>query len=250
MNLQSYTIIHYGKAYLLEAIEQVLPFVDLAHIIYTPTPSHGHSTLARNPDTKEDIHKEIGSIRTNKFRVYEAEFSQEGQQRDWAVDLCKRNGADVVLVVDYDEIWPGKTLLWMMQRIKGDLGGARNWLVNMTHMWRSFNHVCRDNGWPVRFIDLTADNNDTRYMDRELGEVYHFGYAVTDDIMRYKWSIHGHKNDLRPNWFEEKWHNWQPGITDVHPTNDKDFWTPEPFDKILLPEVMRVHPYFNLDRVE
>jgi len=67
--------------------------------------------------------------------------------------------------------------------------------------------------------------------------------------MQYKMSIHGHKNEFRPNWFAEKFMAWKPGMTDVHPTS-VDVWTPELYDKSLIEDVVGDHPYFHLEMIE
>jgi hypothetical protein len=161
-------------------------------------------------------------------------------------------GADLVVVVDYDEIWPQDILALFLSEV-WEKGVARNNLVNMIHFWRSFNWGCPDQGWPVRIIDLRY-NNGTHYLPSELGRVFHFGYAVTDQVMRYKWEIHGHKNEMRPGWLTDIWPAWPPR-DNCHPTNGrneagKPFWTPEPFDKGKLPDFMRAHPFWELDKIE
>lgn len=265
MNLHSYTIVHYGKDYIGYALKSVYDFVDQIHVLFTPHPSHGHWTDEERIETKEDVKQGVSEIlRTRPLALTAAgkirwrninTVYYEGQQRDNAVETCRYAGADVVLVVDYDEVWPKRTLQNVSEYIASNLGEARNWLFNFTHLWRSFDWCCRDEACPVRFIDLTAPEG-TKYIPRELGDAYHFGYAVTDKVMQYKWEIHGHKNDLRPGWFEEKWKGREVGIhkavvtDDVHPTNGEGFWNAEPFDKTLLPSLMREHPFYNLERIE
>lgn len=77
--------------------------------------------------------------------------------------------------------------------------------------------------------------------------VYHFGYAIPDKLMRYKWLIHGHKDELRPGWFEAVWQ--ADRRTDVHPTCELDFWTPEPFSKTKLPSYMSKHPFWDKEKI-
>jgi len=110
----------------------------------------------------------------------------------------------LVLVLDYDEVWPIETLSAVLNHVY-QANSARNWLLNFSaHFWRSFSWACHDENWPVRIIDTRHDKG-IGYIPTELGPVYHFGYCVSDAIMRYKWQCHGHKDELRPNWFEEKW---------------------------------------------
>jgi hypothetical protein len=192
----------------------------------------------------------------------------EGVQRDLALEYVKRAGAELVLVVDCDEIWD-KTVLKSMLNEVWTNGKKRINLVNMVHFWRSFNWACYDEGWPQRILDLRyppqKEYGDWNFLsETEFGRVYHFGYAVTSRIMHYKWEIHGHKNELRPNWLTEIWPYWPPVYPDTdgtirypgnkpfccHPTNENNFWEPEPFDKRRLPDFMRDHHFWGVDKIE
>ena len=85
--------------------------------------------------------------------------------------------------------------------------------------------------------------------------------------MNYKWSCHGHKDELNPNFLNmynrynkeryDKWVaneravEWMPGkyIHDVsytlHPVAKEIWRQTKPFDKNELPEVLKNHPRFN-----
>ena len=178
-------------------------------------------------------------------------FWYEGHQRDYALSVASE-GADLVLVLDYDEIWPQQTLVNVLNHVWRE-NKARQWLINFSHLWRSFGYIIHDDAWPVRVFDL-RHNDGLAYVPRELGPIYHFGYAVTDEIMRYKWLCHGHKDELRPGWLDNQWQTWPP-VDDCHPTNGRKndgtgWWNPEPFDRQQLPEIMRSHPYWDVERIE
>lgn len=247
--IHAYVVIHYGRDYLPYALRSIIDHVDQVHILYTPHPSHGHSTTAPCPETKDDIFQ-VADIGSPKVRLYELSgIRQEGPQRDYAVELCRKAGAEMVLVVDCDEVWPSEVLGRALEYAWTE-NKARSWLVNMLHFWRSFNFVCRDEGWPVRIIDLRHPLGTVGYISKEeIGQVMHFGYAVPNAIAAYKWLIHGHKYELRRDWFETKWNAWPPP-PDCHPTNDQGFWNPEPFDKERLPLLMREHPFWGKERID
>lgn len=247
--VHAYTVLHYGKDYIRYALQSVYPLVDKIHIVYTPHPSHGHQTFLTPPEQMEDIYKEVMADDVHHKIVWHnlRNIFYEGPHRDTAVRLCRDAGAEMVLVVDCDEVWPRETLRQALEYVH-EQNKARNWLINFTHLWRSFNWCCRDQNWPVRILDLRYANG-VGYIPVELGEIYHFGYAVRDSLMHYKWRIHGHKNELRTNWFAEKWDQWPPP-EDCHPTNEQGFWNPEPFDKKMLPVLMRGHPFYNLEMIE
>lgn len=249
MNVQSYTVLHYGKDYLSYAIRSIYHQVDGIHVVYSPHPSHGHKTqvkpiesrcdlvdaaLAYNPDRKVSWHEVSNAW-------------QETQHRNVALGICRASGAELALVLDADEVWPSDILGQALDYVWKS-NSARDWLVNFTSLWRSFNWVVRDDLWPVRIIDF-RHSGGVGYVPKEFGPIYHFGYAVTDKVMRYKWQIHGHKDELRSDWFGTKWSVWPP-VPDCHPTNERNFWVPEPFNKELLPDFMREHPFYGLERIE
>lgn len=255
MNIHSYTIVHYGADFLGYALRSIYDHVDQMHVIYTPYPSHGYQVDIPPVESKERIQQSIPAEIFDKVCWYEMQgIYQEGQQRDAALKICQDAGADIVLVVDCDEVWARETLENMISFVLSD-GKHKDYLVNMTHLWRSFNWCCRDENWPVRFINLYCQNDEHSYISRELGEIYHFGYAVRDEIMHYKWQIHGHRDELRPGWLDNEW-QWWPPPENCHPTNGRDsktgvgFWNPEPFDKRELPLFMKKHPFYGLGRIE
>jgi hypothetical protein len=254
MKTHSLTILHHGADYLSYALRSVYHSVDQLHVFFTPTPSHGHQTTTPFIETKQELQAAAFAYDPdNKVKWYDMlGVSHEGPQRDLALQTVQAAGADLVIVVDCDEIWPAETLSYFISDI-WEKGAARNNLVNMIHFWRCFNWACYDEGWPVRIIDLRY-NGGTEYLPAAMGRVYHFGYAVTNRVMYYKWQIHGHKNELRPGWLENIWPHWPPP-GNCHPTNGRNergepFWTPEPFDKALLPEFMEEHPFWGLDKIE
>lgn len=247
MNIQSYTILHYGKDYLSYALRSVYHSVDRLNIFYTPDPSHGHTTNVNPPETKEELMKAAFAYDPDsKIKWYDMlVVTNEGKQRDLALQTCQDNGAELVVVVDYDEIWHKEQL--ELALVNAWESTFRNHFVNMIHFWRSFDWACRDDNWPVRIIDLRAPNKAINYIPREVAQVFHFGYAVRDEIMRYKWEIHGHKNELKPDWLDKTWAYAK--LKNCHPTND-NFWNADVFDKRKLPELMWNHPFWNLEIID
>jgi len=252
MQVHSLTILHYGTDYLSYALRGVYDSVDKCHVFYTSTPSHGHTTNAPIPETRDRLLVAAFAYDPDKKVIWYdmSNVTHEGQQRDTALETVKNAGADIVLVLDYDEIWHNDTLNMFLKHAEESF--VRDYLVNMTHLWRSFNHAIYDEGWPVRIINLKY-NDGVSYIPSTWGHVYHFGYAIRDKIMRYKWEIHGHKNQLRPEWLDSVWSTAEPD--NCHPTNGRNevgkaFWTAKPFDKMTLPLFMRSHPFYDLERIE
>lgn len=246
MKITASYILHYGKQWLFHSMRSVRPFVDEIRVFYTPKPSHGHTSQLQCPETRDELH----SISKQFDAVWhEGLYSQEGQHRDYAIASCKDAGADVILVVDADEIWLPEELSWALSEVThGDLAGKYGqYRVNMLHFWRSLDWVCRDNMYPLRIICCRPPIEG--YLQHDKCQPLHMGYAQTPEIIEYKMSIHGHKAEIRPGWFEQKFLAWEPGMGDVHPTCE-DTWTPRPYDKGLISDVVGDHPYFHLGVIE
>lgn len=250
--ISSYTVLHYGRDYLPYALRSVAPVVDRSFVFFTPHASHGHSTDLPPIESRDELMVSIPADEWDKLTWVDTnDFWMEGQQRDFALRVASE-GADLCLVLDYDEVWHPDVLRNILNHVWQE-NKARQWLINFSHLWRSFNYICRDDAWPVRIID-TRHKDGVAYVSRDFGPIYHLGYAITDKVMQYKLSCHGHKDELRPGWIENKWQAWPP-VEDCHPTNGRKdngegWWDPEPFDRQQLPGVLHSHPYFNLERVD
>lgn len=255
MKIMAYYVLHYGKEWLHWSLRSLAPHVDEVVILYTPTPSYGHTTTLTNPDTRDDLYGIAKSLISGSnliWQDYQGGNIGEGAHRDAAVDICKERGADYVFVADYDEVWEHRTFVAALSQIRNAAKPAKNWRVPIQHYWRSVNWVCKDPSMPVRVLDLSRpiNNNSDGYITHENGVVHHFGYAISPALMQYKWGIHGHKPEYRPGWFEHKFMKWKPNYPmDVHPTNI-DFWNPASFDKNTIAHLVGDHPYFDLEIIK
>lgn len=239
MKVVAYYALHYGAEWLYWSMRSVKPFVDDIVVVYSPVPSHGHGTDATPPDDREVLRHLAGRFDAVWVDILGSRW--EGDHRDEAVMVCEDLGADIVLVVDHDEIWePGHLQECIEYVTEND---ARNYRVPFQHYWRSVGWVCHDLAQPVRLHYLNGEGDD--YIPTK-GKVHHYGYAQSSKLVEYKWKIHGHLAELRPNWYQEKFLKWRPGMIDVHPTN-VNFWTPEPFDRTTLEDLIGDHPYYQMD---
>lgn len=240
MKVSAYVCLHYGSDFLEYAIRSVIDQVDEVLVAYTPKPSHGHGTDLVCPDTREELLKIARAAAGSKLTWMEGTYHHEGLHRTAGVDECEH---DLVMVLDSDEIWDPTVLKRALDQVRADdIDDPREFLVNPVHFWRSFNHICTDQMYPVRFIRKDREPGCQAYLKEQY---FHMGYARSVKDIEYKISIHGHKNEWRPEWLD-MFRNWKPGTNDVHPTC-KDIWNPEPFDKAQLPAVLHDHPFYDLD---
>lgn len=237
----AYTALLYGKCYLGAAIRSVIDHVDEYHVLYSPVGAHGHRTDVPCPDTREEL-LEIALSAGSKLRWHEGVWPYEGAQRETILQLAP--DADVVLPVDYDEIW--QTGLVEEAITAGLSGKARAWRVPFRHYWRSF-YRCflHDPAYPVRIIAPKVSGGETTLSTDKA--VNHLGYAISVELMRWKWLVHGHKNELRRDcdWFTDVYEaNRQ---YDCHPVG-MDSWVTETVNPWqYMPEYMQQHPYASFE---
>lgn len=251
----AYYPIHYGVEWLYWSLRSIHEYVDELVILYSPKPSHGHSSSLANPETYDDIMNVIVAFTNahnleDKIHVHHYYGNNhEGNLRDHATKLCVETyGADVVMACDADEIWEPEHIRRAIKHI--NINDRRIWRVPFKHYWRSLNLVCNDPACPHRFTDFTATNVvDEGYIPVTFGVVNHFGYAQSVELVEYKMSIHGHKAEIRPKWFETIFLD-ESRMFDLHPTNF-GFWNAAysaPSQELL--NILRDHPYLGLKLIE
>jgi len=240
----AYTALHYGADYLPYAIRAVIDHVQEWHILYSAQGSHGHRSDVTCPESRDLLHQIAHESAGDKLRWHDGDWTHEGKQRDSIHTFAP--DADMVLNVDYDELWTQGGLQSAIQQAMD--GDAHAYRVPMVHFWRSFRRaILHDPAYPTRIImPKRGQGSDTLHVR----PVAHMGYAITPKMMRYKWRIHGHKAQQRHdvNWFDDVYlANRQH---DCHPVGS-DYWTPETVHPLAyLPGTMTKHPFYGMDVIE
>lgn len=240
MKAVGFCALHYGKCYLAWSIRSVIDAVDEFWVIYSPVGSHGHLASRPCPDSREELWSIATQAAGDKLRWHDGgAFYMEGQQRDLIFQLA--SDADVVLVCDYDEIYPDGVAREAIERAYA--GAVRAYRLPFVHAWRSFSRVVlHDPAYPIRVYNTHYTNGEETLHTRP---VFHLGYAIPADLCAYKLETHGHKNELRPGWFENVF--LANAQTDCHPVGS-DYWQPESVNPLdFMPSWMADHPYYGLE---
>ncbi len=244
-----YTPLHYGKFFLRESLLSVVEVVDKFVVLYSPKPSYGFGTDAVCPDTEYELKKIATEVLGDKLIWHNQNFGNEGEHRSFIYNFT--DGFDICIAIDADEIFKTDELKEAINVVyNGDKwhygvqGGYKNF-------WKSFNFYCADSYAPVRLTNLHNINNNN-------GEgtvnftVYHFSCAQPNEVIFYKYKIHGHANELRINWLQEVYFAWTPqnNFENLHPVAN-GIWNAVPFlDKEKMPSYLKEHPFFNLEIIE
>lgn len=244
MKIIAYSACHYGRDYFSHAIRSIINVIDELWVLYTAQGSHGHRTSIACPETRAELYAIAQREAGSKLRWVDGSWIHEGQQRDSIHQYVP--DADVVVVLDSDEIWTPWLLPSVIQW--GLHSHARNIRVPFRHYWRSLHRaILHDPAFPTRVIfPKRAEGYETYNAPPWIrdGEyvIHHFGYAISKELMQYKWLIHGHKNEYRRDcdWYNDVFlANRQ---YDCHPVGS-EWWTPE---DATPPAILQDHPYYGL----
>jgi hypothetical protein len=247
-----YTL-HYGKEYLAWSIRSVQDAVDEIHILYSPTPSFGGKTILRCPETEKALYNEAHRFAKKPVLWHRGSWKNEGEHRAEISNIAKKHNTELILIVDADEIWDTETAKTCLQTV-WNFNAAHSTRVNFVHFYMSFNWVCYEPAMPIRIIDTRQKSGcewpKTWCIDGQAFPVLHFGYAQSSKITAYKHIIHGHRAHIRPEWWNDKFINWKPGVNDVNPFGNS--WNPQPVHEPLkskIKELMYDHPYFGVQKI-
>lgn len=243
MNVIGYMALHYGSDYIYHSIKSVIDHVDQFYVLYSPVGSHGAHTDLPCPDNRQQLYELAVLAAGDKLRWVDNTWPDEGKQREsihaYAPD------ADVILVVDADEIWrPISTPLRYWLEVSARLN-HRAFRLHMIHYWRSFYRaVLHDPAFPERVLFPRNSGEVATSADVLIN---HMGYAQHPDVTYYKQFIHGHRGEWR--WNEDWFHTifMTNRQTDCHPVGS-EYWNPEPVNPWdYMPALMKDHPYADLD---
>lgn len=236
-----YTMLHYGMDYLATALKALEPYVERHIVIYSPMPSFGVHTYRECPDKRDDLHDIAQSVLGNKLAWI------EGITQNYASVMQLFPSTELILETDADEVWPEALVLAAILDFQNGFLDAQRYRMPMIHHWRSFDHICRDQGWPIRMF--VPGGTGERYSNYSNRPIHHFGYARSVQDTTYKIETSAHRGEWRSEWLETKFLPWSPQngpFEDLHPVM-RDFWKAEHYDKSQLPPSLHDHPYFNCE---
>lgn len=184
--------------------------------------------------------------------VITGHWRSEEEHRNAAYDWLRHNGYDYAVTCDGDEIIE-PCLLDSILRI------AEHSLADLVHIdwdtyWFSEEYVIRPRE-PFRPVMLASlhhakyeqvrefSGGRRLYLNDSYGKVHHLSYGSGSRsgkecrILR-KTTCWGHRNQIRPGWYENVWLQWPHDKTmqNLHPTHPENYGFAE---RIRVPEILR-----------
>jgi hypothetical protein len=240
--VMAFTRLHYGADYLEYVLKSSEGFADKHLILYTEKPNFRPTEL-ECPDGREELREIATRVAGDRLVWIEGVEVSPKSALELMPDM------EVAVELDADEVIDPSLFEHILEQYKAGNLTVREYRLPFVHYWRSFGYVCRDRVWRV---SLTLQRNpvgEPQYYPDEFGVIHHFGYARSLKDTRYKMDLSIHKEEFRPNWWEEVFLRFPERLTDLHPVVS-DIWNAEPFDRQELPEILHGHPYFGLEVIE
>lgn len=238
MRVIGYIPLMYGAEYLEACIKSMENHCEKILVVYTDKPSQGHGTIHKCPETEEQL-KEIAMKASNKIEWHKGQFGFEAEHRNYILKYT--TGYDLVFTLDSDEVVDSSKLSHAL-KLAYESDKRHIGIAGFVNFWRSFNYACYDGFTPYRIVNL-RNSGGTGVVELP---IYHFSTAQKLEIVRFKWNVSGHKDELRRNWIDDVYLRWTPEnqIQDLHPVAF-GLWNATPFDKENLPDILKQHPNFN-----
>jgi hypothetical protein len=232
-------IVHYGKTYLRESIAACAPCVDQFFALYAPEGSQGHRSKVRCPEREEELRACFDSV-SDRLTWVRGNWGSECEHRNAGHAMATEAGADLILQHDCDEIWHPENLRDAIQQAH-DGTAARYAIAGFVHHWRSLHWIAEDVWQPIRILKPIGQGEGQQTLN---ARIHHMAYAQGEAIVRYKFEVSGHRNEIRPRWFEGIFMAWPERKTDLHPVVSA-WWDAKEFNTSLLPDCLRAHPNFG-----
>lgn len=233
MRVIAYYPLHYGAEYLKESILSIRDKVEKIIFLYSPVPTYGHATHLTNPDSEELLR----SIAEKYCHVYEWKVISAANEGEHRHIITQFNEVyDLTLAVDADEVWQPDTLRNALDAAY-NMPYARYGIDGFLNFWKTFDQVCLDGFRPIRIYK----KGQGEYINLK-GTVYHFGYCISEELMRYKWGCHGHKSELRRKWIDDVYLSDRKN--DLHPVAE-NLWNVQQFDKTTMPDFLKQHKRYE-----
>lgn len=270
MRVLGYMPLHYGSDYFTEACRAILPAIDELLILYTKEPSYGHKGTVPLPsgESRDELYAQFERLRDfpeakgKKMIWSDVVATREGSHRDIGIRYAKTKNYHLAVTIDSDEIWETKSLLdCLVEAFNSPHSQFMTSHKGWKHYYRSFYEYCQDGFQPVRIFNFS--NYNTSQGCVQSNKIHHMGYAVREEVMKYKLSCHGHKSEMDIDSFFQIWKNykkdeWESYLENTH-RQDVD-WTLHPASKQVwlktrlsqiskLPDLLKEHYFYKEDPI-
>lgn len=180
-----------------------------------------------------------------KIQIFSKSWPDEESQRNSGLTILKNQNIEWCLVVDDDEMFNRSALKLVFSSLDSAEHAAylfyhqiywKNRDTIIEGLFGSFPSLMRTDG-SVYFNEnrtILVKKGHTWFTISDKNIVcHHFSYIRPKETMLQKVKLFSHAKDLRTDWYEKKWLNWQSDLTDLHPIQPPVFKRAIPLSESL-----------------
>ena len=193
-------------------------------ILESSQPWHG---IALRPDKTQEVCAKYAHV-----EFVTMPWKSEAEQRNWG--LARLWDYDYVLTVDSDELYTESDQFKILERIGQEVDFEDNRYcyrvptVNTYFKTPEYRLDPRDTHEPliacdpkhILFTEARIPNSQFQIPIDVI--LHHISYLRPDKRLFYKLGQFEHFNQIKPNWFEEKWKTWTPEMENVRAFGHED----------------------------
>jgi len=218
-----FCVLHYGVETLKEAISSVLPWCDHFLVLYSPAPSFGQLQKEPLPSSESmnnlhDICEELKKKSGKKFTWLRIQAYRESTHKDYAHDFAKKNGFDVSVCVDSDEVWRSGLDECLIKAFHGNYAAYE--VDGFRHFYRNrAEYITDDSLITTRIFNYNNLVYNTGKIEGAL--INHYGYSVSEELMKYKLSMIRPHSGFYQTWEEYEKKSWDKNL---YLLSDRDYF--------------------------
>ena len=265
--------------YIEYSIKSIYNWVDKIVVMLAAAPWDAYGSEANMYYSKSDsTEKIIASLAKthDKIFVIKGVWHSEIDQREAGMSYLRGMDIDYYFLIDGDEVYRKDHLDNIRDEIESH-PAVGTFQIKCSTFWRSFNYRIPYNTmpWtPWRIFKITryrrvfglkipftcrmvgcnkANSLGPIYLiPPEKAIFYHFGYARTEERMKLKIAASPCRRKFIENWFEDVYLKWPDNreMRNLQPLDSDGLPYAMRMDTSDFPDVLKGHPYFNLDIIK
>jgi hypothetical protein len=248
----SLTLAYHQADYIEFSLRDLAPYVDGMYVMYARKPFTRYNPTSLEERFADDATGAILERLRNDIphmRILAGTWACEEDMRNDGLDSARREGFDILYIIDADEFFADGMLGQARKMIARD-PASDCWSMRIRVPFRRPDRVIdRDDEYlPLAVRIKTGIVFDRRRLPNvkrvslpEAITCYNMGFLLPDARMYEKTRTWSHHHELPLRWFEDKWLGWTPTTTDLH-TRVPPLWpATRVHDPELYPRTLQSH---------
>lgn len=253
MKFATHVLLFNQDNWILKNIENSGQFVDKIYVSWSDKPWNYNKNARNTFINKSNLEILKQSKFYDKIVLVKGIWDTEQDQRNACIKIAKNDGIDYLMIHDADEFYTYNDFKKIIEDIKEN-PDFDYYTTPWVTFWKNLNNIMvRENGETImghpeivinlnRNVNFISLRKPSGNKVKQLNSLcYHASYVLSDDECWSKINTWGHSHQFdTKKWFNDKWINWEPGNTCMHPINPCIWYSTKYFDNNDLPEVLKL----------